>query len=222
MKLSHFYFTEPLQIKENAITVLVVENPALLRSLIDDLLAQENGLDGEFALSDGDDELEISKCVSVVLTPFNLEDINAKKVQTKLIQIINTELLDYPEQCADISSNVNSLLFKVCSETNYPVFFDPLDSWSNLLKALNVRIEMDGDSLAERVIEYLTIRRDLLSEKLFVIYGLHQFLSENELRQLYTELIYKKINVILIESAYTWNRLESEEITIIDKDMCFI
>ena len=50
--LAHPLLQSPIEFKENRVPVLIVENGQLFRRLIGDLLAQENGEPGEFALSE--------------------------------------------------------------------------------------------------------------------------------------------------------------------------
>ena len=67
--LAHPLLQSSIEFKENRIPVLVVENGQLFRQLIADLLAQENGDPGEFALSENSGLTEIGKNVQMTLNP---------------------------------------------------------------------------------------------------------------------------------------------------------
>ena len=63
MMLAHPLLQSPIKFRENSVPVLIVENGQLFRRLIGDLLAQENGEPGEFALSENASLIEIGKNV---------------------------------------------------------------------------------------------------------------------------------------------------------------
>ena len=67
MMLAHPLLQSPIEFKENRVPVLIVENGQLFRRLIGDLLAQENGEPGEFALSENAGLTEIGKNVQMTL-----------------------------------------------------------------------------------------------------------------------------------------------------------
>lgn len=80
MKLVHSELGIKIVIVENRANVLVVENPMIFRKIIEDVLNQINGFDGELVLSTDDKLLALSKNIELVIDPFNI-DLNSKKIQ---------------------------------------------------------------------------------------------------------------------------------------------
>ena len=71
MMLAHPLLQSPIEFKENRVPVLIVENGQLFRRLIGDLLAQENGEPGEFALSENAGLTDREKRADDAESPFS-------------------------------------------------------------------------------------------------------------------------------------------------------
>ena len=84
-----------------------------------------------------------------------------------------------------------------------------------------VKIEVQVQSILERIIEYIKISSNLLKQNIFVFLNLKLFLTEQEIEELYKECFYRKVHLILIEAIYHTKKIE-EKICIIDKDKCVI
>ena len=82
MMLAHPLLQSPIEFKENRVPVLIVENGQLFRRLIGDLLAQENGEPGEFALSENAGLTEIGKNVQMTLNPL-FPELDGRRILTK-------------------------------------------------------------------------------------------------------------------------------------------
>ena len=66
MKLVHPDYEFVFDFKEGVHHHLIIEQPEIFRNYITELLLQEEGEDGAFVLSEGNEELEISKNLDIM------------------------------------------------------------------------------------------------------------------------------------------------------------
>lgn len=99
------------------------------------------------------------------------------------------------------------------------MFFDDID-FSNLLKSLKIRVE-DNEVFLEKILDLIKIYTLMFGYKLIVFINLKEFVSEEELSEIYKYCNYNKINIMLIEN-FQKNPLPNEKIIIIDDDLCEI
>ena len=99
--------------------------------------------------------------------------------------------------------------------------FDIEENIPNLLKAYNVRLETEGVTLLERIVEYLRLLHQLCKIKVIIFVNLKTYLSDSELEQLYEFSAYEKMSFVLLENVHR-NRLKNEKICIVDHDCCII
>ena len=116
MMLAHPLLQNPIEFRENRIPVLVVENGQLFRQLIADLLAQENGEPGEFALSENSGLIEIGKNVQMTLNPL-FPELDGRRIATKIQQMAVTAAEDQRRRRCESSGVPRGYRRDVCSGT---------------------------------------------------------------------------------------------------------
>ena len=92
---------------------------------------------------------------------------------------------------------------------------------SSLIKASEIRLSDDYDSLAEKIIDYMELVNEYLGEKLFVTVGLRSFLPDNEAELFMQTILRHGFHCIMIES-FSKKKLMNEKRYIIDEDLCEI
>ena len=221
MKLVHKNIEKHLEFKENRVNVLVVENSGMLFRLADELRRQIEGEDGTFALSEGGELLNISKEVELITDVFSL-NLNERTSINRLL----SSLAGYAQSAEMInrSRELQNVLSEYLSELTHneelPVSFAEEINMQNLLKALGVEFESDYDSLCEKLLVYMRIMNRYFQKKVFVLVNLKTFVGEEELKDFYQNAFYEKLHLLLLESTERGNMGETEEVTVIDKDMC--
>lgn len=221
MKLIHSGYQLELSLRENQVTVLTVENKDAYRTLVSDLWNQVEGGEGEIILSDGEKIKKISKEMELVVNPFGL-DCNNRKVISKLhqeLKEVSDELLI--QEAAEVNKNIVEYLDKIVQYVPYAIDFEVDLDMNALLKMYDVRISCLGENLLEKIIEYMRTMSRICNVRIFVFVGLKQYLTIDELEQLYEFVIYEKIHLICIESMFT-KCLNSERCWILDEDLCII
>ena len=84
-----------------------------------------------------------------------------------------------------------------------------------------MRPDTDNYSLIEKLISYMELCEKYLNKKLFVILNIHACCSIEELNSFLKDVVYRKSNVLIIES-HIENISKYEKVKIIDNDMCEI
>ncbi len=221
MRLIHTGYHLELVLQENQITVLSVENPKAYTDLLHDIWNQAQGEEGEFILSEQGKIKNISKEVECIFNPFLL-DCNDKKVMNKLYQELR-ELTDSTlanESIAlhsSIMKYMDRLFIQVPYALAYHIDFDIV----GLLKLYGVKIDCSGESLLDKIVEYLRAMRQICHVAIYVFVGLKQYLTEDELRKLYEFVFYEKIYLVIFEAGHS-QVINGEKCWLFDKDMCII
>lgn len=221
MKLVHAEYGIEIELKENQISVLVVESPEKLSELIQELYLSKQGGEGKFLLSEADKLLNMGKFLELVVNPFAI-DVNEKRIVQKLYQEIESQVQEQLVlETAEIHSRLISYLEEIAGKVTYPVIFDLEQNVLGLMKTYNVRLETESITLLEKLVEYFELLHQLCRIEVIVCVNLKSYLSEAELRQLYEAMFYEKISLILLENTQR-EKVEGERICIMDRDGCII
>lgn len=221
MKLVYPEYQLELPLRENQITVLSVENPKIYAELTGDLWRQSQGEEGVFILSDKEKIIPISKELACIFNPFSLE-CNDKKVINKLYG----ELKEQAEEnlsceSAKINRDILDYLDKVLMQVPYSLEYDVDLDFISLLKIYGVKIENLSGTLLEKIVEYIKVLNRICHVKIFAFIGLKQYLTVNELEQLYEFVFYEKISLVIVEPVHT-ECIPGEKCWLFDCDFCII
>lgn len=221
MKLVHAEYGIEIELKENQISVLVVESPEKLSELIQELYLSRQGGEGKFLLSEADKLLNMGKFLELVVNPFAI-GVNEKRIVQKLYQEIESQVQEQLVlETAEIHSRLISYLEEIAGKVTYPVIFDLEQNVLGLMKTYNVRLETESITMLEKLVEYFRLLHQLCRVEVIVCVNLKSYLSEVELRQLYETVFYEKIALILLENVQR-EKVDGERICIMDRDWCII
>ena len=92
---------------------------------------------------------------------------------------------------------------------------------TNLLKIYDVRMNSLAENLLEKIVEYIKAVNRICNIRIFIFVGLKQYLTENELEQLYEFIFYEHVYLIILEPMFT-QILKGEKCCILDSDLCII
>lgn len=221
MKLIHTGYDLTMELKENQINVLSIENRMAYSEILRDMWNQVQGWEGCFILSDKEKQLKISKEMECIFNPFSL-NCNDRKILNKLYQEIKEQLDSFQlEEAMVLNANINKFLDGLLMKIPYALKYNPDFDLAGLLKLYNLEVEGSGETVLERIVEYLRVMSKVCGVHNYFFVGLKQYLSEEELEKLYEFIFYEKINLILAEAIQP-SLLSVEKCWIIDKDLCII
>ncbi|HPY98931.1 MAG TPA: type II-A CRISPR-associated protein Csn2 [Clostridia bacterium] len=213
----------PISIHEGLPNILVVENKHLFFKLVDDLVKQSEGNDGEWILSEDSKIYSINKTVNVIVDYFHL-NFNSKPILSKLysnLKDISTQG-DFYVDTISLKQTIAEYFEKINSEVMLPIEFSTDFDITNIFKILDVKLSEIDAELVENMNIVLHILRELTGNKLTVLVNFLDYLTEEEIEVFYRDLNYNKQSILLIERK--WNRIkrENEKIFIVDDDLCEI
>lgn len=218
MMLAHPLLESPVCINEGDVIVFVIENSAVLREMITGFKSGET----EWVLSRNYTPLNISKCVEVIDSIFNI-DFMTKKI----ISGINSEA----EKTVDIGIrevenavlSLTELGNLICEKMQIPVKSMYDGSVDKIIKLLNLSLDIDDMPMPEKLLLYMETVRSFLGKELFIFLNLKGLLSDEEVNLFYKNVKYEGFRVLLVESFMKENINNTDErIMIIDKDLCII
>lgn len=210
-----------LEIKENRTIIFVVESPKTFACIIGELLNQIGGEPGKFILSEKDTIKTIGKEAEIVINPFVI-DCNEKKILQKLYQEMLDEANDSMiEKTTRLQGQMITYIEELIQRMPYPLAFDVEENMVGLFKLCHVEIDDQGDTLVEKIINYIKMLKQFCNIHIILFVNLKLYLTKSELEELYKCAFYEKISLLLLENSLK-EKIESESICILDKDLCII
>ncbi len=209
------------ELDENQAVVWVIESPKIFRRFGQELMAQADGHEGRFILSDYDKQLDIKQNMEVILTPYAI-DLNDKKCLNKIYAEL--KVLAYNEQyytaTQTVLNQIHHYLITLEQDTCIDLSFAEPDL-IQLWKASGVKADDTECDLLPIIVQYLKIAVRLLDKKVLVFVNLSFYLEESEIEELLQEAFYLKVSLILIEQREL-SFSTGVKYYIIDKDHCEI
>lgn len=221
MKLVEREYGIEVDIKENIVSIIVLEDVKLRLPLINELFSQTSGKEGNWLLFENDKSFDLGKKVELILEPLTLT-LNNKKVKTKLYQDIKTIAQDYCfSQGLEVHSQICNYLENMLDKLPYPVKYDEDWDVSEILKAYNVELVEEYDNIFEKLYNYIKLVNTVCGTDIFIMVNIKQYLTDDQITELYKMAAYGKIQLVLIEFS-TNNKRDCEELYILDNDDCVI
>lgn len=221
MRIIYSKYGIDLYLEENKITTIVIENPLVMSEVIRNISRQVNGEDGEWILSEQDKIFSVEKSGIFLDNPLMVNS-NEKRILTRLYKELSEQAntLMY-EDYTRINSYIVSFLERLLDTVPYHLDMEVDMDLTGILKLYGVKIESEGVSVLEALLDYLRALSCICNIRVAFILNVKQFLTLEEVRQLYEFCFYEKMYLINLEGQKNYN-LEQEKCVIIDKDLCII
>ncbi len=222
MKLVYTELEQQLIFQENRVNVLVIEHKELFRRMIQELAKQIDGVEGRFVLSDNDKILKIDKDVCLVVNPFALE-INSRKALTGLYNELgklgmNEE--NYLNTCR-VKGQIAEYIYGLLNQVDYALKFQDDFNLQSLFKALEVEFESGEENFLEGLVYFMDVCSKFQKVKILAFVNLKTYLTNDELKKIYKEAFYRKIQLLLLENSVE-QELAEEAVCIVDDDLCVV
>lgn len=221
MRIIYSKYGIDLCLEENKITTIVIENPLVMSEVIRDISRQVNGEGGEWILSEQDKIFSVEKSSMFLDNPLMVNS-NEKRILTRLYKELSEQAntLMY-EEYMQINSCIVSFLGRLLDTVPYHLDMEVDMDLTGILKLYGVKMESDGVSVLEALLDYLRALSSICNIYVVFILNIKQFLTIEEVHQLYEFCFYEKMYLINLEGQKNYN-LEQEKCVIIDKDLCII
>ncbi|WP_304128088.1 type II-A CRISPR-associated protein Csn2 [Gemella sanguinis] len=201
MKIINNNWQRQIVLEDNLIHTIVFENKKYYRENILELIRQHKGYEGNFILSNNNNNKEVSfdKNSYFISDLFNI-DINNKKIITKvygeLLKIVTDDIAEYNKITSYIREYFETLVFNNNLDLEYN---DEIEA-NSLLKLGDFKIQFEENDYLEKLIKFLKVLVELCNIKVIFTVGLYRVFSVEEVEKIYKEVCLNKINIINIES----------------------
>lgn len=201
--------------------MIIIENKKYFYNFIVDLQLSYSEINSIKLFDEKEKELKNTDYIEVIPSIFTM-DINNKKNISALLKIIKTsnkELIQ--NNLIDINNKLEQFSNHLKLETDI-TFESNIDfSDDELLKALNIYIDCDKQSLLEMIYQYIKATYELRNIKIFVFISLLDYLDDDELKLLIKNC--KLLGVILVNIEIKDNNFVSfHKKFILDKSLSLI
>lgn len=219
MKLNVNYIDNSLNINDSNVLCVEIENKKYFYRFIKDLTNISNGIGNEDVIVYEDDkEINLTNKIKILVNYFDLE-LNNKKLSNDIVKYINDNIDE--EIKFKLSQEILKIIkiYKnVLNEFDIPLVIDENLSVESITK--NLKISLDEKSeLLENLLLLIDLERTIKCNELLVFVNLKQYLSKEELNELYKYSLYNKIKIILVDSQCYGVTLNYEKKLIIDESL---
>lgn len=219
MKLNVNYIDNSLNINDSSILSIEIENKKYFYRFIKDLTNISNGIGNEdIIMYEDDKEINLTNKIKILVNYFDLE-LNNKKLSNDIVKYINDNIDE--EIKFKLSQEILKIIkiYKnILNEFDMPLVIDENLSVESITK--NLKISLDEKSeLLENLLLLIDLERTIKCNELLVFVNLKQYLSKEELNELYKYSLYNKIKIMLVDSQCYGVTLNYEKKLIIDESL---
>jgi len=220
MKLVYPGIETHIILEQGKPTFLILENAKLFREVVQDIFNQVNGIEGKAVLSDEDEIIPLNKQIDLILDLFSLNCNSHKmlsKLQGELAQVAVGEELY--KDTSDILSKLQMYAGTLADNAKYPLKFNEEMGIVELVKLLNFKFDLQDESILEKIVSYMVVSKEYLKIDTFIFINLQSVITSEELKELFKQIAYEKITILLIES-FSRDKIMDENRIVIDNDLC--
>lgn len=219
MKLRFNYLESDIDLEKCCINVIEVENKSYFYRMVNglNLLSLGEPIE-EINFYDDLGECYIAGKINIVTDYFDF-DFNEKKYSSNLVKIINKEITEIDENAlSNIYKKMQSLYNKVLINIDLPLSSKQEFTTDAIFKMLKISIDKK-EKLLENLLLLLDLEKNFNIDKLVVFVNLKQYLSKEDLIEVYKYSIYNNVTILLIDSQTYGPTISYEKKLIIDETL---
>lgn len=208
---------------EEYINVLQIQDKKLFTNVINSLNDNINNIEDtkeRIIILDNDTGIKIEKEVLMIIDVFNI-DFNQKKIQNALYNKIEKIYKQEFERMSEFQNVFQKLQLNVLDVFNeFPFEFNYKESIGiqEYLKLLGLKISNNKEKIIDTIFSLIDVVEYLSIAKLLIFVNIKLYLGNDEIQEVYKYAMYKKVNILLIETGEEKEPLENEKILYIDSD----
>ncbi len=219
MRIASSMFTTQFEINDGEVFSLVMENPRLFRSFLEDIYRQAVGDDGIAVFSENNVPLSLAKASDIIdaFTPFNP---NTKTMLSGIAATLDRTANDEAHcmMTNTLLADIENYVSELCFDMPFRAECGGLSAQS-LIKALKISVADDCETLVESLIQYMTVISSFGKCKIFICVNMLGMLDSDELAAFADEVRKKQLRVLLIDPYSAENVSGIRRLTV-DKDLC--
>lgn len=220
MKININYIDNEITILRDKVLSLEIENNNYFYRLVKDFNDISQGVLVENVNFYNIDRKELNLCnkINVIIDFFNI-DFNSKKILNMLYKTIKDNIDE------DTNTKINSYYNKIKNAISKTLIDFDLSLSMNeeydidvIFKMLKISIN-SKDSLLDNLLLLIDIENLFKIDELIIFINLKQYLSKEELIELYKYSLYNEVKILLIDSQCYGATMEKEKKLIIDSNL---
>ena len=220
MRLKVNYIDSDIVLNQENILSIEIENKNIFYKLVNDLLLISLGelVDNISFYNESNIEINMNNKISIIIDYFNF-NFDVKKYTSEINKLVLKNIDEKLRQ--DIITNYNKIsnnLRKILNEIDLPLQIVNDFNLEDLLKFIKISVNKFED-LLENLFLIIDLEKILRIKDIIIFVNLKQFLSKNELEELYKYAIYNNVNILLIDSQTYGACISNEKKLIIDCDL---
>ena len=220
MKLEIKYLDNDIDIKENEVYALEVENKNYFYRIVRDLhnISNNNIVDDIYLSDDNNNEINYFNKFKIFIDFFDL-NFDSKKITNDIIKYLNKNIsIEVKDSILNQYNKIIKLYKKELNNIDIPLMIETETDSDNITKSLKISIEVK-QNLIENLLLLIDIENILGTKDILIFVNLKQYLTKNELEELYKYSIYNEVSILLIDSQCYGGTLNNEKKLIIDENL---
>lgn len=220
MKLEIKYLDNDIDIKENEVYALEVENKNYFYRIVRDLhnISNNNIVDDIYLSDDNNNEINYFNKFKIFIDFFDF-NFDSKKITNDIIKYLNKNIsIEVKDSILNQYNKIIKLYKKELNNIDIPLMIETETDSDNITKSLKISIEVK-QNLIENLLLLIDIENILETKDILIFVNLKQYLTKNELEELYKYSIYNEVSILLIDSQCYGGTLNNEKKLIIDENL---
>lgn len=220
MNLKFDYLDNVLSVQNNKILTFEICNKNYFYRTVNTFITLNNGNipSGLFVSDDDLNEINLTNKVFVVLDYFNFDSL-FNKYTSNIIKLVAESVTE--ENRIKIVNNFKKIVNyfnKTLDDIDFNINFNEEFNLTQLIKLLKPSVNTK-EKLLDNLFLLIDLEKTFSSHQFMAFVNLKQYLSKNELLELYKYSIYNGIKVILIDSQSYGTTIDFEKKIIIDENL---
>lgn len=201
MKIVVNFIDNEISVENNNVFNIEVENKVYFYRLINEFNLISKGVisDNIFFLDEDSNELNLLNKIDLYIDYFNIE-FNSKKIINNLYKVLKTNINE--EDKIKINKcylKIKNILSKSFLDYNLPLVINDEFDIDTILKLLKISID-SKNNLLDNLFLLIDINNNFKINELLIFVNLKQYLTLEELNELYKYSIYNNVKILLIDS----------------------
>lgn len=220
MKIKVNYFDNEIYFNNEKIISIEIENKKYFYRFVSDLnkIVNEGFSDDIIFFNKDNSELNMNGKIKVIVDYFDFK-FDSKKYVNDIIKYVNDFIDEDDKKSLTILYNKLVKLYdKILNEVELPLTVENDVNIETITKFMKVSIN-EKNELLENLLLIIDLEKVLKTNNLLVFVNLKQYLSKDELVELYKYSIYNQINILLVDSQAYGVTLDYEFKLIVDENL---
>lgn len=201
MKLIIKYLDNDIEINENEICSLEIDNKNYFYRLVSDLynICEGNIADDIYLVDNKNSEINYFNKFKIFVNFFDF-NLDSKKMSTDIIKYINKNVsIEGKDSILKQHHKIIKLYKNELNNIDIPLIIEPEIEFENITKFLKINIDVK-QSLINNLLLLIDIENIFKTKNILIFINLKQYLTKNELEELYKYSIYNEVQLLLIDS----------------------